>query len=375
MSRSQFGSRTAFTLVELLVVIAVIGVLVGLLLPAVQAAREAARRMQCANNLKQLALAVHNYESAHGAFPLTTTGPSRAAPPLGSGFYSWMAMLLPQIEQAPLYNSIQFNQPMVDDKNFRGSGDYTRLKISANHVNAAAAATRIASLLCPSDFADSTASMGTAQPAPGSYAGNIGWIRGTSGIDGSSPALRQSNGSLPLINPLSPNPWQVADLGFQSVTDGTAFTALLGERLINNAEGAQGPFGTTMEGQLKPSVMSYCGGGGSSNRSLPSWVSYCDGVSVPDPTYSLPHGRSWISGWTLVANLYMHVMPINTRNCHVYGGEDDGTNIVTASSNHTGGAQIAFVDGHVTFVSDNIDPVVWWSIGSRNGGETMSDTP
>ncbi len=365
--------RVGFTLVELLVVIAIIGLLVGLLLPAVQAAREAARRMQCANNLKQVALAVHSYESAIGSFPLTTTGPSRTTPSLGSGFYSWMAMILPQVEQSPVYNSIMFSEAMVDPKAFSGSSDYTLLRISLSHVNSLPASTTVPTFLCPSDSVTATATMGTGRAAPGSYAGNLGWVRGATGIHGTDSPLAQANGAMPLVNPANPDPWQVAKIKFRDFTDGTAHTALISERLINNAEGSVGPFGTTMNGNLKPSVMSFCAGAGSSNRRLSDWVTYCRGVSVPDPTYSLPHGRSWISGWTLAANLYMHVMPINSRNCHLYGGEDDGTNLVSASSNHTGGAQVAFVDGHVAFISQDIDPAVWWSIGSRNGGETTTN--
>lgn len=368
----QSRQRYAFTLVELLVVIAIIGILVALLLPAVQAAREAARRIQCANNLKQLSLAVHNYESAHSSFPLTTTGPSRNSPSLGNGFYSWLAMILPQVEQSSLQNSIQFSEAMVDSKVFSSSSDYTRLQISSAHINSFPASTLVPSFLCPSDAVTATSTMGSGRAAPGSYAGNLGWVRGATGVDGTASPLVKANGSMPLVNPANPDPWQVPRIRLRDFTDGTSHTAMIAERLINNAEGVSGPFGTNMQGNMKPSVMSYCAGSGSSDRRLPDWVTYCRGVSVPDPTYSLPHGRSWISGWTLAANLYMHVMPINSRNCHLYGGEDDGTNIVSSSSNHNGGAQAAFVDGHVSFISQNVDPVVWWSIGSRNGGETTT---
>lgn len=363
-------ARLAFTLVELLVVIAIIGVLVGLLLPAVQAAREAARRMQCSNNLKQLGLAVHNYESSHQAFPLTTTGPSQVTPHLGSGFYSWLTMVLPQIEQTPLYNSIQFGESMVDSKSFASSSDYRLLTISDSHPNALAAATRVSTFLCPSDSISMTSTLGSAGPAPGSYAGNVGWVRGTTGISGHALSLSKSNGAMPFVNPAKPDAWQVPKIKFNSFSDGTSNTALISERLVNNAEAVRGPFGTQLQGPTTPATLSFCAGGGSQTRSLPRWVTYCGSVSVSDATYTLPHGRSWISGWTLAANLYMHVMPINSRNCHLYGGEDDGANIVSASSNHFGGAQTVFADGHVAFVSDNIDPVVWWSIGSRNGGET-----
>ena len=97
--------RPAFTLVELLVVIAIIGILVGLLLPAVQAAREAARRMQCSNNLKQLALATHNYESAYKKFP----GPAENS----LYGYSFQAKLLPFVEQTNLHNLIDYQQPLL----------------------------------------------------------------------------------------------------------------------------------------------------------------------------------------------------------------------------------------------------------------------
>jgi type II secretory pathway pseudopilin PulG len=139
------------TLVELLVVIAIIGMLVALLLPAVQFAREAARRTQCSNHLKQLGLAIMNYESTFRTLPPTFTGASQRRLPLGSGFYSWMAMILPQIEQAAVYSQIDFSRPMIDEKSLPAAASFTSLSISANHVNAMAAAATIPTYLCPSD--------------------------------------------------------------------------------------------------------------------------------------------------------------------------------------------------------------------------------
>jgi prepilin-type N-terminal cleavage/methylation domain-containing protein/prepilin-type processing-associated H-X9-DG protein len=360
---NQFRFR-GFTLVELLVVIAIIGVLVGLLLPAVQMAREAARRMQCANNEKQIALAVLNYENAFRVLPPTYTGNS---PTRGGGFYSWLAMILPHMEQQSLFESIDFRISMNDA--YTGQDpDYLRVFIDSSNPNSTAASTRVSSFLCPSDTATVTAFISPKGTAPGSYAGNVGWIARTTGFGGSNTSLLAANGSMPFSNPRLSDSWFVPKIGMRDFIDGTSTTALSSERLINNDIPFNGPFGLQMP-RGSDATMSYCGGGGSS-RSLDRWIPYCNGVSTPDPTYSAPHGKAWISGHTLAANLYMHVMPPNSRNCHIYGGEDRGNNMVSASSRHPGGINVAFVDGHISFVSKSIDHRSWWAIGSRNGAES-----
>jgi prepilin-type N-terminal cleavage/methylation domain-containing protein len=361
--------RRGFTLVELLVVIAIIGVLVGLLLPAVQAAREAARRMQCSNNLKQLSLAIHSYESAFKTFPVTITGSGVPGNPRGSGLYSWLAMILPQVEQLPLYQSIDFAVPMTSTVGTTAP-NYLSLNIQANHRNAQAAAQVIPTFICPSDAWVPTQVAGTASPAPGSYAANIGWVRQTTGITGQSGPLGQTNGAMPIDNPADTNRfWYQPKMRFRDLVDGSSNTALLAERVINSLVPVQGLFGASMP-PGPPKVMSFCGGGGTT-RTLPQWVSYCQGVSSPDPLYSAPHGKAWISGLTLAGNTYMHVMLPNQRNCHITGGEASGNNMVTASSQHGSGVHVAVADGHIRYVSGSIEDRVWWGFGSRNGGETF----
>jgi prepilin-type processing-associated H-X9-DG protein len=207
--------------------------------------------------------------------------------------------------------------------------------------------------------------MGTAEPAPGNYSANIGWPRQCTGIDGQRPPLTKLNGALGVINPKSPDPWQNGRVAFASFKDGLSNTVAVSERLISGAVTYQDMAGTPV------ALHSFCGGGGAS-RSLPRWERFCNAVTYPDPLFSRTLGRAWISGWTLVGNTYMHVMPINKRHCHIYGGEDDGTNLVTPGSHHPGGVNVLLGDGAVTFINDSIDQVIWWQVGSRDGGEPMT---
>lgn len=353
--------------------IAIIGVLIALVLPAVQAAREAARRMQCANNLKQIGLGLHNYHSAFDQFPFQSTAGAPGVSGCQNGFFSWLTMILPQMEQGPLYESIDWRTGMSDRCDQSFSGEYSFVRIPADHPNAAAASTRVETYLCPSDFLTTSLDAGTAGPAPGSYAANVGWPMGSS-IPGVGGPLRRHNGFLALRNFKDPVAWHVERISGRDITDGLSNTAAVSERLMQTLTPTQSPFGYDYYAVgptgRSEAMLSYCAGSAGRERSLDRWITYCESVTAPDPTYSKPHGRAWISGWTFAANTYMHVFPPNERNCHLYGGEATGENIVTASSRHVGGSQTLMADGRVTFIPESIDRTVWWSIGSRNGGET-----
>ncbi|MEM8717541.1 MAG: DUF1559 domain-containing protein [Cyanobacteria bacterium P01_G01_bin.4] len=367
------GGRGAFTLVELLVVIAIIGILVGLLLPAVQAARESARRMQCANNMKQIGLALHNYHDTHRSIPTTMTGVDTEGGNCGSGFYSWLAMILPFHEKTNLYNSIDFNLPLSDHCNYSNNGDYLNYSISPNHPNAIAARTLVGTYLCPSDPSGLIQLHANGeQLAPGSYAGNVGWPKFAS-APGGSQAIEKQNGIFGLLNPSSPDPWHVPRIRFGDITDGLSNTAAVAERKISSISVISTPFGGSFVAEgTDPNMQSFCGSTIRA-RSVDNWVPYCSSVTLSDPAYAEKHGHAWISGWTFAANMYMHVMPIGKRNCHIYGGESNGNNIVTPGSYHTGGIKGLMGDGSVSFRSESIDTQLWWGMGTRNGGEVLSE--
>jgi prepilin-type N-terminal cleavage/methylation domain-containing protein/prepilin-type processing-associated H-X9-DG protein len=360
--------RRAFTLVELLVVIAIIGVLVALLLPAVQQAREAARRMQCTNHLKQIGLGLHNYHDAHGTFPVSMVGSGvNTGAGCTTGFYSWLALLLPYVEQVPLSDSIDFHINMADAC---GPDSYLwpGAKIGAAHPNAAAAAAQIPLFLCPSDGPEANEAVGTAPPAPGNYTANAGWPWNTTGIDGGR-ASRNHNGFIPLVNPLTPKAWHVNRVRISSITDGTSNTLAVTERLVTRVGGWM----DLINANPHPSTLSYCGGGMGTPRTMSQYHDSCQFSRSCDLTYTIPHGRAWISGWTLVANTYTHVRSINSRNCHLHGGEDDGTNLISPSSRHPGGVNALLVDGSVRFIAETIDLPVWWALGSRDEGEVLGN--
>lgn len=363
-TKTTLACRQGFTLVELLVVIAIIGILVALLLPAVQAARESARRIECTNHLKQIGIGLHNYHSAYNHFPTQVTGSDEVGGQCGAGFTSWLVPLLPMLEQTALYDSIDLEAGMMDECGLASSGHYSNLTISADHPNAAAVSQVVPSFLCPSETYEANSVVGTAVPAPGSYAGNIGWVQGTMGPAPGSGPISKSNGMFGLSNPSTPSSWQQEKVAARHVTDGLSNTAAVAERRIAHGSKAS----DLLESPL--STHSFCAGSTGVSRSLADWVRFCGSVSLPDPTFSLPVGRSWASGWSVVGNTYMHVNPINKRSCHLFGGEDNGMNLITASSAHPGGTLVLMGDGAVSFITEDIDQLMWWSMGSRNGGET-----
>ena len=354
MNISTKRSRVGFTLVELLVVIAIIGILIGMLLPAVQAVRSSARRISCANNMRQLGLAVHNYESAHMAFPVNQVGPGESDGAGGhkSGYYSWLVPLLPFVEQENVYDQFDLTINNGDD------GDF---KISESHPNAMAAATSLDLFLCPSDEAsDDNTWMGDCNPGSSSYAGNIGWPSMTSGFAGERSSDRFS-GVIPLINPSQNVDWHQSKMSFGDISDGTSNTSMISERLIQTE---------TVVLNLKkgdPRI--------SSRHVIPSGSERLAALARKIETSTDPHnresafiGRSWSSGFPLAGPTFVHILGPNRELGHFTSSVSEGDFLVSPSSRHTGGVNLARADASVSFVSDDIDRDAWWSLGARDDG-------
>ncbi|MCH2115721.1 MAG: DUF1559 domain-containing protein [Pirellulales bacterium] len=355
--------RSAFTLVELLVVIAIIGVLIGLLLPATQAAREAARRTLCANNLKQLGLALQTHHSTVGHFPINQTASGRSSNNgCEPGNYSWLVRVLPYMEQGSLYDSIDFNTNMSDACS---SG----IPIGASHTNAIAAATQVSGFLCPSDGVskDNAVVMGDANPAGDNYAANAGWPSSATGYDGKRTIPGPYNGVISLQHPGKSIAWhQSGNTSIRHITDGTSHTAAVVERLFQRAQNLD------EIRNVRESLKSYHITE-SSGRTLSVMRDRCDaGSTHADPVESAFIGRAWISGWTPTGSTYMHLNTPNMSHCHFENLNASGDFAVTPSSNHPGGVNIVLADGHSQFISEEIEPLLWWALGSRDGGE--SDT-
>jgi prepilin-type N-terminal cleavage/methylation domain-containing protein/prepilin-type processing-associated H-X9-DG protein len=196
--------RGAFTLIELLVVIAIIGVLVGMLLPAVQGARESARRAQCVNNLRQIGLALHNYDQAHKIFPPGYVSNFNASGDDTGPGWGWAAMLLPQLEQTPIFNALNFNLAIEAPANSTG-----RLA-NVNNFLCPSDPTATAYWAVHRDAASGAPIRNICQVAPSNYVGMYGL--GEPGPDGDGVFFRDSS------------------IGLRDITDGTAQTIVVGER-------------------------------------------------------------------------------------------------------------------------------------------------
>ena len=411
LSSTDIGShimsrrRRGFTLIELLVVIAIIAVLIALLLPAVQSAREAARRSQCTNNLKQIALAAHNYLSATQALPTfyifygvgpggTNTGQD----------YSGLARMLPFLEQNAIYNAINFNvgarwgggggNPGADGTFNNSTADADLWGV----MNASASANQITSFLCPSDtdLANLTFfkfSVNDTQHLLGrhNYPMNGGTnpysTNGFNGVAYFPNAYTAALNPAGLSSPEMPSgqgpgaflQWQVqpeAPVGIAEISDGTSNTALYSEWVRGDG--------------LQPRGIGW--GAQNGKDGLGQIYGFSPGVTIaqfagkPNMNFLIAQAcdasgqfqrYTWKGDWWIDDKFsYSHTQTPNRRSCwydDAAGRPWSGlASVVAASSRHPGGANTAFADGSVKFIKSSVSFQTWAAVGTRNGGEAIS---
>lgn len=313
--------RPAFTLVEVLVVIFIVLVLVALLLPAVQSAREAGRRLQCVNNLKQLGIALNGYAAAEGTFP----------PGLVCDGYSLFGPLLGYLDQRQLYNAINFDVPasfaLHDDPSIARDANHTAL------------ITRLGVLYCPSEDVSSRM---PPHAKTTNYAGNTGY-----GFeDRSSRREGVFDDSKASVSP-------------SRIADGLSNTVALSEWVV----GAGTTGGSDRLGNLyhTPQIGDF-----------EQFVTACDSDQgfIED---ALPRGKHCLWLHSLQGDtLYNHNQGVDKLSCADGSNASIYKSSYTAASHHPGGVNSVFLDGHVSFIKDTTTRDVWRALGTRAGGETTA---
>ncbi|HVX14743.1 MAG TPA: DUF1559 domain-containing protein [Pirellulales bacterium] len=329
MKKKQSG----FTLVELLVVIAIIGILIALLLPAVQAARESARRTQCNNNLKQIGLALHQYHDTYKRLPASDAGTlNTTSGSLSNNDISQLARLLPYMDQLNVYQMINFSAKWNDPS------------------NAAAAAMRLSVFMCPSDAATSV----PITYGPNNYYCNQGTQLVYGGVPGSVSG--STNYGMPPADGVF---YTNSFIPFAEIRDGLSNTAALAEKVTGDwNNGMVTVASDTFEPGTYPSTPDQA-------------LLMCRTL---DPTNLSFQGYSNVGGPWLYAyhstSIYYHTAPPNERSCMF----PPGRIMTTANSYHPGGVQVALCDGSVRWVTDGVDLYAWRALGTRKAGEAMPIT-
>ncbi len=353
--------KWGFTLVELLVVIAIIGILVALLLPAVQAAREAARRMQCTNNLKQIMLSMHNYHDTYKTFPIDgawaevgMNGDQRNK----SWSHRWR--LLPFLERQNEYDLTDTSLRPFEATGWNGN------------ENIQATGGKLPMFICPSNPGELGAGLGNL-----TYAINFGTshqpphraANGTPG-PGVSTGASKANGFLwaqrwfPTGYVKSQGHRNALDpaVKIASVTDGLSNTVAYSE-FVTQDQSVQNTTNPKKR-ELRQQVYTWVGG-----NSTEEVRNQCLAQTALSGRYT--RGGSWAWSFMGTGNTYAHDMMPNEKNCHNYGGNDwFGHTTMAATSEHPGGVNAAMGDGSVKFVSETVSQDVWWAVGTRNGGES-----
>jgi prepilin-type processing-associated H-X9-DG protein len=332
--------------VELLVVIAIIGVLVALLLPAVQAAREAARRAKCRNHLKQIGLAMHNYHATHNCFP---AGRMRTMIDGQGRCFSAYAHLLPYLEAQNLYDRIDFNANPDDPA-----------------LNGIPLGQTIPYFLCPSDTHRVLQSNAVVNGVVNSAVHNYPLCTGTT-----YPLSPRNPSGFPVTGVFYENSWT----SFRHLSDGSSQIVCISETI--NSEG--GP--STWDGVSKTNGFVLTQGNDNATTG-PELTNYATQCHVPGNLLQQTRGSRWLYG-APGHSMYNHMRVPNDPDVDCRGGLPHSIRTnhwwdrlslnVTARSRHAGGVHALYCDGHVQFVNNSINLATWQALGSRDLGEVAAE--
>jgi prepilin-type N-terminal cleavage/methylation domain-containing protein/prepilin-type processing-associated H-X9-DG protein len=314
--------RSGFTLIELLVVIAIIAVLIALLLPAVQAARAAARRIQCVNNLKQLGIAMQNHHDVNGTFPWG----SKSSPA-----QTWTFLIMPFVEQTVMYNALNQQKPATD------------------FTNSTVVQSKLSLFNCPSDPLAGATWIST-KPASipnrskGNYVvnwGNSDYEQNMASTDTFAPANLGSVVSIRGPFRVNNTTTAIAPFGIRDIIDGTSNTMMVGElKIAADFNGKSDSRGDVWSEGTKCGYMF---------------------TAATTPNSSIPDQLDGTSG-----------CPNATANPPCFAASGAQREFNAARSFHTGGVNTLFCDGSVKFVKDTVNIVTWRALSTKDGGEVLS---
>jgi prepilin-type N-terminal cleavage/methylation domain-containing protein/prepilin-type processing-associated H-X9-DG protein len=360
--KNDRGPR-GFTLIELLVVIAIIAVLIALLLPAVQSAREAARRAQCINNLKQIGLANHNYLQSVGTFPIGASEYIVSTNANRNNNFQWdnwscHVMFMPYMEQQVMFNSCNFMVGNNEGVNF--------------YMNSTVTLSRIQGFLCPSD------------PYSGKGLPNIGNVNnsndnnyvGSQGTTTMTPQVNSATGSTGIF-------FYYVSYPIAYITDGTSNTVLFSEALVGNP-GKNGLGYDTYRGEAVMNVGQVIINANFYDANQ-NQAAIFTALAACNAAFAGPAANGQNNVWRGIyfevgANgmtWFNTIVPPNSKqypwgDCRDQGGGwPDESTFANASSNHPGGVNVLMCDGSVRFVKDSVNMTTWWAIGTKDGNEVF----